>query len=264
MRCYEADKGGGTGNDTPPPNPYEGIDMDLIDDKSKAILDKVAADLANARTESSKFQSMADKAGQLLQQQQTQQRQQQQVTPPKPLTYRETLVEEYKKAGVPDNIALLQADVISKATEAHLDQKLQQLQNQFMPVAHQTALHSVQSALNEAAMSSPFMQQPAVYAKVQEAAMAMLENGSVPDAATLLNIGKMAAFDIQLEGGQQMQQPTPIVPTTFRFGAQPPLGGNGFGPTVKPPAPVDPAITAAMAVTAGIWRKQFNLTPAKK
>ncbi len=264
--------GGGDPNVEPKINdPFEGLDLELLDDKTKEAVTKAKAELAKIATlekEKKQFQSGYDQAmdamGKLQSQLEQQQQPKDKSDPNAALI--EDLYEEYRKQGVSDEVARKAAQsqaAVYRVTSKHLHSEISR---SIAPVVSAVGEHSVQSAFEQARSVSSHLQVPDVAQEVWELVEKNARDGNLMDAGTIASIAKIKYLDFLENNPERATEFLPMKPTEAKpptkFNFPGAVAGNVTRPTAvtgKTQKPVSADVAAAVATTIHTIRQNFGL-----
>lgn len=202
----------------PPPNPFANIDKDLLDDRTRAAVEKAEgqlATLANQAKQSSTFQSEVDRLkGELAttqeqvrqaadpnRQRQQQQQQQQQQQPP---TFEQEILDTYIASGLEPKVAASLAKMNAGLFEKHSERLIQQVDARYQPVVANTLERNTVDAFQNAQQNDPLgiLQNPDIAQRVWERADEMSKRGQLVDEKVLTNLARIYYVDyLEANGG---------------------------------------------------------------
>lgn len=254
-----------------PPDPFKGIDLDLLDDTTKAAITKAQGEfktLHNDAKQKQTYQSELDRTKVELQRLQDevktgkQQQQQKQDDSTKTRTLADDAYDLLREAGIPEaearKAAVLQAAISTKAIDTNNRHLEKALAPTFASVAETKLSNSFESAM----LQMPAMQEhPETLAQsVWETAQAAVKNGVDMTPAAIIQLAKMQYFDLVQEG---KIKPTTLAPVNNQQQQQQNrLTFPGAGSMVQRPqvgtltkAAVNSDTQAALDATFGLMNK---------
>lgn len=272
-----------------PVDPFEGVDLDMLDEQTKAAIEKARTELTNTRTIAQKNEELArsfqSRHDQTLQQ--LQRFQQQQVQQPVPQNQAPTLEQQIEAAYLEEGLNAEQAKAAAKL-QVKIFEKFapvveKNIGSAIAPFLGHQAHSSAEQAFQAVIADDPLgaMQDPEISQRVRETIANLAGSGKIVDVEMVKNLrnvfayNKMEAFarqtpqlqqQMHFPQQQQPQQQPPAQQLPFMQFLQPtqkfpsmgaPVQGAGGFQRVQPqrqgPPVADPEVAAAMAVVTKQW-----------
>lgn len=202
------------------PDPFAGIDMDMLDDRTRREVQKAKdtfATVANTARQASTFQSEADRLKTQLAETQrqvqeaadprtrTQPQQQQQQQQQEPLTLEQETEQYYISQGIDAKMAQQLAKLNAPLFERIEKRTVEAVDKRYTPLVARTLEASATDAFQEAQMNDRVgaFQIPDIAQKVYDRAVEMSQRGQLVDANVLTSLSKIFYFDhLEANGGQ--------------------------------------------------------------
>lgn len=206
------------------PNPFEGLDLDLLDDRTRRAVEESQRHLQSLQTQAnqaSTFQSESDRLKTQLAETQRQvqeaadprnqqrQQQQQQQQQQEPLTLEQETEQYYISQGIEAKMAQQLAKLNAPLFERIEKRTVEAVDKRYTPIVARTLEASATDAFQEAQMNDRMgaFQIPDIAQKVYDRAIEMSQRGQIVDANVLTSLSKIFYFDhLEANGGQLPNQ----------------------------------------------------------
>jgi hypothetical protein len=201
-----------------PASPFADIDKDLLDDKTRASIEKAEqqfAMIAKEAEEKKQFQSRYDRTQAELDQfkqqaaQSSQQQQQRQI----PRSMREEVEATMLESGVPANQVKALAEMQTKILEKHEARIRNEMHQEFAPMVGNQLMSNANSAFQSASANDPIgiFAVPEVAQQVWEQTQQMAQRGELVNPEMVKHLGRIHYMQ-HLENNPNRQSPIPNFP----------------------------------------------------